>query len=183
MHLKSLSIAQVVRFLGVSTLAVAMICMTLPAPEALAAPSETLLAQAYPPPPAYPPADAPPPGYGPPPSMPPPGMNDGAQGAMDGRADAPTQISGTLWFFAGFFLTWIGIILGYVLNPSPDGARLVGKSPAYVSAYTQAYQDAGRAFQGIHAVYGCITSGVIWIVFIILYYVLVVAAVTTAAAA
>jgi hypothetical protein len=172
-----MSAGQVVRFLAVCTLAVATICMTLPAPEALAAPAPGLLAQAYPPPPpdqGYPPPQGygqpPPPGYAPPPGMPPPGMNDVAQGSLDGQTDAPNQISGTLWFFAGFFLSWIGIILGYLLNPSPDGARLVGKSPAYVTAYTVAYQSAGRSYQGIHAVYGCITTGVIYIVFIILYF-------------
>ncbi len=188
MEAKSITLAQVARFLGICTLAVATICVTLPAPEALAAPAPELLAQAYPPPPAYPPpAQAPgygpPPGYGAPPGYgpPPAAINDGAQGALDGRTDAPNQISGTLWFFAGFFLSWIGIILGYVLTPSPDGARLVGKSPAYVGAYTQAYQDAGRSYQGIHAVWGCVTSGVLWIVFWILYF--TVFAVSTAAAA
>ncbi|HUB05428.1 MAG TPA: hypothetical protein VMB50_00415 [Myxococcales bacterium] len=175
-----MSAGQIARFLGVCTLAVATICMTLPAPEALAAPAPELLAQAYPPPPAYPAPGygqpgygQPPPGYGPPPGMPPPGYNDVQQGALDGRTDAPNQLSGTLWFFAGFFLSWIGIILGYVLTPSPDGARLVGKSPAYVGAYTDSYQSAGRSYQGIHAVYGCITSGILWILFIVIDWVLV----------
>jgi hypothetical protein len=166
--------ATVFRFLSICTLAVAMICMTLPAPEALAASgSQILLAQAYPPPPAYnnPPPPGygqPPPGYPPPGYGPPPGMNEAAQAQIDGRADAVANISGILWFFAGFFLTWIGIILGYVLSPSPDGARLVGKSPGYVQAYTDAYQSEGRSVQGIHAVYGCVTSGAIVLVIYIL---------------
>jgi hypothetical protein len=177
----------ILRFLSICTLAVATICMTLPAPEALAdSGQQILLAQAYPPPPAYPPSSPPPPGYGqPPPGYPPPGYgpppgaNEAAQAQIDGRADAAANISGVLWFFAGFFLSWIGIILGYVLNPSPDGARLIGKSPGYVSAYTDAYQSEGRSFQGIHAVYGCVTSGVIYIVIIVLYYALVACAVAT----
>jgi hypothetical protein len=165
----------IVRFLGVCTLAVATICMTFPAPQALADSGEQqiLLAQAYPPPPPYQPGyQQPPPGYPPPGYGPPPGMNDIAQAQVDAHADAVSNLSGVLWFFAGFFLSWIGIILGYLLTPSPDGARLVGKSPAYVQAYTDAYGSAGRAFQGIHAVYGCVTSGVIWIIFIIIDVVL-----------
>jgi hypothetical protein len=163
--------------MGICTLAVAMICMTLPAPEALAdSGSQVLLAQAYPPPPAYGPGyqqpppgyQQPPPGYPPPGYGPPPGMNETAQAQIDGRADAAANISGVLWFFAGFFLTWIGIILGYVLSPSPDGARLIGKSPGYVQAYTDAYQSEGRSVQGIHAVYGCVTTGAIVLVFYIL---------------
>jgi hypothetical protein len=184
-----MTLGQVARFLSVCTLAIATICVTLPAPQALAAPSQVLVAQAYPPPPpdqgGYPPpagyGQPPPPGYGPPMGMPPPGMNDGAQGALDGRTDAPQQISGTLWFFVGFLLSWIGIILGYVLSPSPDGARLVGKSPAYVSSYTVAYQEAGRSYQGIHAVWGCVTSGAIYLVIVLFYYIFAVALVASTA--
>jgi hypothetical protein len=159
-----------------------MICMTFPAPEALAASSDTqqlLLAQAYPPPPGYPPGYAPPPpGYGMPPMV-----NEVTQAQIDGRADVPNNVSGTLWFVAGFFLSWIGILLGYLLTPSPDGARLVGKSPAYVQAYTEAYGNEGRSFQGIHAVYGCVTSGIIYIVFFVIYFIAVAACATTAVAA
>lgn len=168
----------VLRFLSVCTLAVATICMTLPAPQALAdsGQSRILLAQAYPPPPAYQPPppgyQQPPPGYPPPGYGPPPGMSDAAQAEVDAHADANANLSGILWFFAGFFLSWIGIILGYLLTPSPDGARLVGKSPVYVQAYTDAYGSAGQSYQGIHAVYGCVTSGVIWIIFIIIDVVL-----------
>ena len=74
------------------------------------------------------------------------------------------QISGVAWFFAGFFLSWIGIILGYALTPSIDGARLIGHSPGYVNAYTDAYRIQGRSYQGIHAVHGCVTSGAIVVV-------------------
>jgi hypothetical protein len=188
--------AAVLRFFSVCTLAVATICSTFPAPVALAdSGREILLAQAYPPssppppvpqvqvqpPPAYPPTEPPPAGYQPAPSYAPPGYgvtgygqlpnpNETAQAEIDGRADANTEISGVLWFCVGFFLTWIGIILGYLLTPTPDGTRLIGKSPNYVTAYTSAYQSEGRSFQGIHAVYGCVTSGVIEIVAVVLLF-------------
>ncbi len=123
------------RCLGIATLAVANLCATLPAPAALAAPAPVLLAQDYQPPPAYPPTEPPPSGYAPPPpsaeyapppQYPPSDGRDAAAGTADGTADAPREISGTLWFFAGFFLSWAGILLGYLLEPSPDGVWLVG---------------------------------------------------------
>ncbi|HUB06765.1 MAG TPA: hypothetical protein VMB50_07185, partial [Myxococcales bacterium] len=138
--------------LGVGTLAVATICATFPPPSALAAPvSRELLAQAYEappaypptePPPAYPPTEPPPQGYAPPPpAYAPQFPSSDAQAMADARADVPQEISGTLWFFAGFFLTWVGILLGYLLEPTPDGARLIGKSPAYVTTYTTTYRS------------------------------------------
>jgi hypothetical protein len=178
----------VLRSLGIFTLAVATICATLPAPEALAdSAQQILLAQIYQPPPAYPPTE-PSPGYQPPPAYPPteppppgyqppaPGyppqmlLREAALGMSDGRSDAVTNISGVLWFFAGCFLTWIGVLLGYLLAPNPDGARLIGKSSAYVQAYTDAYQTEGKSVQGIHAVYGCVTSGAIELVVLVLAF-------------
>jgi hypothetical protein len=197
---------------GVCALAVAIICSTLPAPTALAdSTRELLLAQAYQTPPAYPPTEPPPAGAQPPPSAPPAAAppsypppayaapaypppaypqplygpqaaNDAAQAMQDGKADANANLSGVLWFVAGFFLSWIGILLGYLLAPTPDGVRLIGKSPTYVSAYTASYQSEGKSFQGIHAVYGCVTSAVIEIVAGIVVVVVEVAVVGSALA-
>jgi hypothetical protein len=191
-----LPVARVLRSLGVCTLAVAMICMTFPAPAALAASGrEPLLAQAYQTPPAYPPTEPPPPGYQSyppqtypapsyaPPTYQPPSASQSLREASealdatnDGKADADANISGVLWFVAGFFLSWVGILLGYLVTPSPDGTRLLGKSPAYVQAYTNAYQREGKAFQGLHAIYGCATSGVLEIVAVVVVYALAIEA-------
>ena len=108
--------------------------------------------------------------------------NDAAQAMQDGKADANANLSGVLWFVAGFFLSWIGILLGYLLAPSPDGVRLIGKSPTYVTAYTTSYQSEGKSFQGIHAVYGCVTSAVIELVAGVVVVVIEVAVVGSALA-
>jgi hypothetical protein len=164
------SAAQLLRRLGCCALAVATICATLPAPQALAVTDaqQLLLGQAYPPepyPPGYYPPPPPPRGYrrhaGPPP------MAEIERGQMEGRADAYVYTSRGLWFAAGFFLTFVGIALGYLLTPAPDGARLIGRSPGYVEGYSLAFGAEARSIQGIHAVYGCVTSGaivlVVWI--------------------
>lgn len=154
------------RRLGVCALAVVTISATLPAPQARAAvdAQQLLLGQAYPPEPY-------PPGYYPPPPPPrgrrrvgPPPMAEIERGQMEGRADAYLTVSRPLWFTAGFFLSFVGIALGYLLEPAPDGARLVGRSPGFVQGYTLAYGAEARAIQGIHAVYGCVTSGAIFLV-------------------
>ncbi len=181
--LSGVSGARGVHCVGIGTLAVALICSTFPAPQALAdSGRELLLAQAYQtppaqapqtappesppmnvqPPPAYPPSEPPPPGYQPPSYYPPPAYppaypqqgygppqqpGEIDQATLDAKADADANISGVLWFCAGFFLTWIGILLGYLLSPTPDGARFIGKSPTYVTAYTTAYQSEGKSFR------------------------------------
>ncbi|MHB1846864.1 MAG: hypothetical protein ACYCWW_18745 [Deltaproteobacteria bacterium] len=189
------SAVEIARFLGVSVLAVAMLCVGFPAGARAdtTTQGQPLLAQNYPPPPAYPPSSPPPAAY-PPPAYGAPAPGYGAQAPMgqmqdvgtavqDGKNDADTQISGALWFGAGCLLTWVGIILGYVLTPTPDGSRMIGKSPSYVAAYTDAYQNEGKSFQGIHAVYGCITAAVFYILFYVVYFVIIVGAATGVAAA
>ncbi len=192
------SAVEIARFLGVSLLAVAMLCVGFPAnarAESVGQ-GQPLLAQNYPPPPAYPPSSPPPSGYSAPAAYPPPAYGAPAPGygapapmapmdvgtaVQDGRNDADTQISGLLWFGAGCLLDWVGIVLGYVLSPTPDGSRLIGKSPAYVAAYTDAYQSEGKSYQGIHAVYGCITQAVVVAAFYVVYFVIILGAAAAAA--
>lgn len=52
----------------------------------------------------------------------------------------------------------------------------MGKSSTYVSSYTDAYQTEGRTYRGIHAVYGCVTSGIIVLVLSVAFFALVAAA-------
>lgn len=143
-----------------------------PAPPA-SMPPVVVSPPATPPPAAYPEALPPPPVYLPPAApgypgyAPPPISSEQTQAVADGKADADADISAVLWFGAGFLLTWGGILLGYLLPPTPDGVHLIGRSPAYISAYTAAYQSEGKSFQGIHAVYGCVTAGVIEIVVLV----------------
>lgn len=171
-----MSLGEVLRFLGTCSLAVAVVCATFPAQARADVTTSEMYAQAYPPPPSYPP-----PGYGQaqygapqygapqyaPAAMPNPA--DVATAGADAYADVQMQINSVLWFFIGFILSWVGIILGYVITPSPDGARMIGKSSAYVAAYSEAYGSAGRSRQGTWALYGAITSCALWIVYWVLW--------------
>jgi hypothetical protein len=137
--------------------------------------------EALPPPPVYLPPTPPPQGY---PSYTPPQISaEQTQAVTDGKADADADLSAVLWFGAGFLLTWGGILLGYLLPPTPDGVHLIGRSPTYISAYTAAYQSEGKSFQGIHAVYGCVTAGVIEVVLIVGIVILDASLASTTAAA
>jgi hypothetical protein len=139
------------------------------APAPPAAISGAVLAQTpppapYPPPPpsAYPP---PPPGsnQGPPPPPPPggypyAGSSEMATATAQGTQDAEADLNGAIWFLAGCGLTWIGIIIAYVVDPVPPASRMMGKSPEYVVAYTAAYKAAGKSAQAHQAIIGCVVN-------------------------
>jgi hypothetical protein len=80
---------------------------------------------------------------------------------VDATADAKTAIDGTLWYFAGCCI--IGVILAYAIEPSPPATRLLGKSPDYVYAYTDAYKHAGKRIQTSKAWTGCATTVVVYL--------------------
>jgi hypothetical protein len=92
-----------------------------------------------------------------------------------GEADANQETSGALWFVAGCGLEVVGVVLAYVIKPTPAASRLVGKTPEYVAAYTDCYQSKALAIQEKWAWIGCGAVGVFWII----YYVAVIAAVSS----
>lgn len=73
----------------------------------------------------------------------------------DAEFDAEEDVNATLWLAAGGILGLIGnlplgaIALGgaYVYQPVPPTERLLGKPPAYVSLYTDAYKATSRNLQ------------------------------------
>ena len=48
-----------------------------------------------------------------------------------------------------------GLIATYRYSPSPPAERLIGKSPLYVSIYTDAYQSQARSIRTKMAASGC----------------------------
>ena len=88
-----------------------------------------------------------------------------AQAEIDAKAD----VNKTLWFIAGFFGGVLGLILSYVLPPSPPATRLVGKSPEYIAAYTDHYKRVAQKEQFNTALTGCGVCAVLYVV----YYVFV----------
>ena len=198
-----MSASEVARFFGISFLAVVTICATFPAQARADGAAAPVYAQSYPPPPAYPPSSPPPSNNGyqqpppnngyqqpPPPQYPPqggygyqqpPAPMDVASAVIDGKNDADSQINGTLWFGAGCLLPLVGVLLSYVIAPSPDGSRLIGKPPAYVITYTEIYQSEGQSSQSIHAIYGAITCCSLVILSYVFWYVLSAGSVAAAA--
>ena len=69
--------------------------------------------------------------------------------------DAKATVNQDQWWAYGCFL--IGVIAADK-TPQPPAARLVGKSPEYVEAYTQAYEEKVRNLQRSAATPGCLTT-------------------------
>ncbi len=96
--------------------------------------------------------------------------------AKDAQLAAEENTSKILWFGAGFLGGIIGVILAYVIKPSPPASTLVGKSPDYVAAYTDAYKDECKRIQTKYAWIGCGTQSVLTLI----YYLAVLSATASA---
>ncbi|MCD6507660.1 hypothetical protein J7M22_13705 [Candidatus Poribacteria bacterium] len=72
------------------------------------------------------------------------------------EADAKANTNTGLWFVAGCLGGWVGLLVAYIYQPSPPASRLLGKSPEYVAAYTDAYKDAAKRIQVKWAWTGCL---------------------------
>ena len=99
--------------------------------------------------------------------------SDFLQGKMDGEYDA--KASGA-WFFAGFCLGLIGVLIAYLVKPTPSTASLVGKSQEYITGYVEGYKDKGAKLQGQKALYGL---GTLCLLDVVLYAVLIAASTDT----
>jgi len=93
---------------------------------------------------------------------------DAARAAAEAINDAHADTSGALWYFAGCLLGVIGILIAYVSEPSPPPARMMGKSPEYLTIYTNTYKTEARSIQGRSAIYGALTWGAIVVVVIVI---------------
>jgi hypothetical protein len=83
--------------------------------------------------------------------------SDSEQGLADGTADAEADTNTVLWFGAGCVLSLVGVLIGYIVEPSPPPSRYVGRSPEYAAAFSSAYRSTGSSAQGRSAVFGCLT--------------------------
>ena len=97
-------------------------------------------------------------------------------GRMAGEQAARANTNGMLWMAIGCVGSWVGILAAYIYEPSPPTTPLLGKSPEYVAAYTDAYKETAKKVQTSKVWIGCITSVVLYTVF---YVVLYAAAATT----
>jgi hypothetical protein len=98
--------------------------------------------------------------------------SDFDQGRLDGERDARTDVSGTLWFIAGCCMSGTGVFFAYLYAPNPPATRLLGKSPEYVAAYTDAYRAAAKGTQTSNAWSGCVVFGLSYSALVVVYYLL-----------
>ena len=82
-----------------------------------------------------------------------------AEAVAAAEADAEADVQKPLWFALGCFFLPFGVIGGYVYAPPPPASTLLGKSPEYVTFYTDAYQAKVKNIQGRTAIYGCVIGG------------------------
>jgi hypothetical protein len=148
------------------------VCAALVLGPALSRPAHAQANSWNPPPP--PPAGQPPAAGYPPPAAgyPPPQPREDVSGAMaKGSADGQAEGGGALWFFAGCALGVLGIVLGYVVDPTPPPERLIGKSPEWSMAYSNAYKSAAKSEQGKQAIIGCLVGTAVFVaIYVALVY-------------
>ena len=125
------------------------------------------------PPPAAAPAPYPPPGAYPYPPV------DYAGATVQGSNDAVADMNGAIWFFVGC-LGILGILIAYLVEPTPPATRLMGQSPEYVMVYTAAYKSAGKSAQAKQAIYGCLVGTAVFVALYILFVAAIFASVQNA---
>jgi hypothetical protein len=86
-------------------------------------------------------------------------MNEYLQGKKDGELEAKGN---GMWFLAGCCLGGVGIIIAYVVEPSVPTDHLIGKSPEYIQGYTEGYINKAKSKNGMNAIYGCVTTTVVY---------------------
>jgi len=91
-------------------------------------------------------------------------------GRMAGEQAARANTNGMLWMAIGCVGSWIGILAAYIYAPSPPTTQLLGKSPEYVAAYTDAYKETAKKVQTGKVWTGCITSAVLYTVFYVVLF-------------
>ena len=89
--------------------------------------------------------------------------SDYAQGRIDGELDGTGS---ALWFFGGFCLGGLGVILAFVLKPTPSTAHLMGMSPEYVAGYIDAYGSKAARQNGYYALGGLAALVVVYVIMV-----------------
>ena len=83
------------------------------------------------------------------------------QATADARRDAELNVSPIAWGSAGFVCSFLAPIYAYVAMPEVPVGALLGKSPAYVDAYTLVYQENVRRRRIQASVIGCAISSAV----------------------
>ena len=75
--------------------------------------------------------------------------------------DAAAQVNKSLWFFGGCLGGILVIILANIHEPYPPASSLLGKTPEYVSYYTDAFRAKARNLQTSQAMRGCAANCIV----------------------
>ena len=98
---------------------------------------------------------------------------------IEAQRQAELDVNKTLWWAAGCFGGWVGVLVAYVVEPSPPVATLIGKPPEYVAIYTQEYTRHAKSLQTKYAFNGCLVAAGVEAVLYILYVALLTSAVSS----
>ena len=86
---------------------------------------------------------------------------DALQAVADARLHAEQDVSEPLWALSGTFCCVFGVAFAYIEQPQVPMHRFMGKSPEYISIYTDEYNRTAKRKQIGAAVVGCIFSAAI----------------------
>ena len=90
-----------------------------------------------------------------------------AKAQRDAKRDAELHVSSGTWFAFGFFCGGIGVLSAAVSSATADPTRLMGQSPVYVNAYTNAYRSAAKERKLKSSLIGCLIPWGAWTVWVI----------------
>ncbi len=83
-----------------------------------------------------------------------------------------------IWYGAGCLFPVIAILGGFLIPMPVPANRIMGKSAEYVTNYTQCYQEQTKTDNGMAAIWGTVTAGVLYCA-VWIYYAFVVVSVAS----
>ena len=94
-----------------------------------------------------------------------------AKAVVQAEADAEGDVNTAKWFGAGCLFKVFRVGAAYLLAPSLNETRILGKSPEYVRAYTKAYKENAKSSTGKWVLVGlgviaCVAGTILLISFI-----------------
>jgi hypothetical protein len=81
----------------------------------------------------------------------------------EAELQAKTDANSTLWLFFGCIGSILAIALGQLIEPKPPQSSLLGKSPEYVAAYTDAYVKKVKSVRMSNSLIGCGIGTALWV--------------------
>lgn len=87
---------------------------------------------------------------------------------IQAQQQAEADFNKAMWLGVGCLLGWVGLLISYLVQPSPPATALMGKSPEYVVAYTEAYKEKMKSLQTKYALVGCLGNMALSMVYVAL---------------